>query len=115
MKYIVVTPQKFPTGVPKPKYPVLFPDHLVHSEMVPNGYEPVSAGFVSFGKTLCEYGPLLECFGESESLKLKAHPNADAFLIDWLWTMGDSQMLMASDTYDEEFARDEKRSPEDAR
>jgi hypothetical protein len=104
MKYVIVKPTNLPADCAfVPKYPVLFPDHICHSDMVPTGFEAVSAGFVHFSHN----GYSVVCSGKSESLKLHSHKNADETLIDALIYMGESFMISCVDTYDEEFARDE--------
>ena len=54
--------------------PILFPDHMNHSDVAANFSSPVtSAGFVSVnGRD--EYGDtLVQCYGESVSLKIKSN------------------------------------------
>lgn len=68
-------------------YALLFPEQLVHSEVAEAHWhlkhrtsrgwvrpQAVSAGFVAFN------GPVVTCYGDSESLKMKPHPD-DANII----------------------------------
>lgn len=56
--------------------PVIFPEHVTHSQIKLKGAKPISAGFFKLrGLTGI---PVL--YGESVSLKLKPHPN-DADLL----------------------------------
>jgi hypothetical protein len=52
---------------------IVFPELLQHSEF--KKFEPVSAGFISFG--VKEGNPTCSCYGESISLGLKSDPEED--------------------------------------
>lgn len=113
MKYVIVE-REVKKGKPRPslmpKYPIIFSDHLVHSDMVPAGYVAVSAGDVMIEARSRDMQGAT-CSGKSESLGLRAHPTADSYLIlVWLQT-GESMLIMASETYEdmaEEDAKDTK-------
>jgi hypothetical protein len=52
---------------------IVFPELLQHSEF--KKFEPVRAGFISFG--VKEGNPTCSCYGESISLGLKSDPEED--------------------------------------
>jgi hypothetical protein len=101
MKYIVVQPKAFVDGVTRPKFPVLFPDHLCHCDMVPKDYEAISAGFVSLRRGS------VACYSKSDSLKVHSHKNTDEFLIDSILVFGEAMLFVYAETYDDKFRRDE--------
>lgn len=100
MKYVIIRTKK--KVVMPIFYPVLFPDHLVHADMVPKGYKAHSAGFVSIKDTL-------ETFGESKSLKLNPHP-ADARHIEMYLAFGESMMMISSGEYGVEWENEGRRT-----
>ena len=55
--------------------PVIFPDHINHSEIKLDKAIPISAGFL----TINEFG-MVEVYGQSESLKLKPKEDDDKIL-----------------------------------
>ena len=46
--------------------PVIFPDHITHSQMLMQSAVPISAGFINM--------QTFDAYSNSESLKLKPHP-----------------------------------------
>lgn len=52
---------------------IVFPELLEHSNF--QGFEPISAGFCWVDTRKMQ----VKCYGESVSLKLKSHPEADSY------------------------------------
>jgi hypothetical protein len=92
MKYIIV--ESIITGPINLKHPILFPDHLVHADMVPKAFVAVSAGDISL------QGNEATCSGKSITLKLSAKEKDSVLISQWL-TFGEAIMVMASCDYDE--------------
>ena len=81
----------------RPKYVILFSDHLAHSEVVPNTMKAVSAGEVVFSGRAD-----VRCSGKSVSLRLTPKSyEKDAVLISIWLAFGESMLIMASIEYDE--------------
>jgi hypothetical protein len=65
---------------------VIFPNWVDHSAIVSGydnlmGKEPVSAGFCSISQDK-DFQPVITCWGESVSLKLKSNPEKDSRYIN---------------------------------
>ena len=55
------------------RFPVLFPEHVTHSQMAMEGAKPVSGGFVNLKD--------FTVYGESKSLKMKSNPRDAEWII----------------------------------
>lgn len=74
MKYIILETR---TGL---EYPIIFPDFVEHSSVVPEFRKVVSAGKVGFG---ADYKTIVAtCSGESISLGVKSRGEEDNILIE---------------------------------
>lgn len=92
MKYVIVIRKKAEILV---AYPILFADALNHCDVVPEGFEAIAAGEIDM------HAELVECFGKSDSLKLKPTPgDVDARHIENWLTNGESLLVMMSTAYD---------------
>lgn len=85
-----------------PKHIAIFTESSVHSDMVPPGHVALSAGFVMIQPTKKPGGIYAVCSGGSESLGLKATPMRDSVLLTTWLNYGESMMVMASESYDNE-------------
>lgn len=63
--------------------PVVFPDHITHSDIKIENAKPVSAGFVDVS-----YGGFCTVYGKSTSLKLDSRPVDSSILEDWYRNSG---------------------------
>lgn len=61
-------------------FAILFPDDLIHSQIVPRGFQVHSAGFVEIDFAAGE-GYTIRCYGRSTSLGVEPDPEQDAFFI----------------------------------
>jgi len=57
---------------------IIFGETMNHSDFI--DFNPISAGFISFGLNPETDNPTCNCFGESYSLNMKSNPESDTFL-----------------------------------
>ena len=76
MKYIIFKEKNM-------LHPVVFADHITHSQVKIEGSKPVSAGFVVQEKT-----GNIKCYGKSDSLNLIPGVNDEAIIASWLHNCG---------------------------
>ena len=94
MKYIIIESKRTKGSGISPKHPVLFPDHLIHAEMVPKGFVAVSAG------DICLEGNVAICSGRSTTLNMSSKDKDSILISTWL-VIGEAGMIMASCDYDD--------------
>lgn len=72
--------------------PVVFPDHITHSQIKIENAKPISAGFLNFESGL----PI--AYGESESLNLRSSPMDSMVLTRLILNMGTAYFLDFDET-----------------
>ncbi len=96
MKYIIVESEKTKGHDIRPKYPIIFSDHLIHRDMVPKRHFAISAGDISL---IGRSGAI--CSGQSRTLGISSNAEKDSELITKWLTFGEAIMIMASCDYDQ--------------
>lgn len=96
MKYVIVKPSKVKGGI-FIAFPILFPDMICHCDMVPKGYEAISAGFCNYD--IANGFVTVDMESKSETLKLGPISHDAEFIQQWL-IFGESLLAVSSEVYD---------------